>query len=299
MTGAPDIRAGVRALQDLVEALERDTSLGEPARLRERVDAFDRLEALLLSADAEAPDADAALLERARAVTAGLEAADRALFESLRSDIRRGAGAERLLEFARQRRAESGRATGVEGDAYDYLDVLVAGVLGLEVPSAELARPEPETVPYQPTPGRHIFDLIERTALGERDVLVDLGSGLGHVALMAGICSSARCIGVELERAYVEAAGRTARALNLTRVRFVRQDARTADLSGGTVFYLYTPFLGGTLRGVLDSLREEAGRREIRVCTLGPCSPVVAGERWLEPEEVPRRDRIALFRSRA
>jgi hypothetical protein len=85
----------------------------------------------------------------------------------------------------------------------------------------------------------------------------------------------------------------------LNNVIFVKQDAREADLSGGTVFYLYTPFTGTILRAVLDSLRREAASREIRICTFGPCTPTIVEQRWLEtlgPSEV---DGIAVFRSRS
>ena len=41
-------------------------------------------------------------------------------------------------------------------------------------------------------------------------------------------------------------------------------------MSCGTIFYLYTPFLGTILRGVLDSLRREAASREIRVLVRQP-----------------------------
>ena len=41
--------------------------------------------------------------------------------------------------------------------------------------------------------------------------------------------------------------------LKLERVTFIQQDARAADFSGGTVFYLYTPFTGSILRSVLDN----------------------------------------------
>jgi hypothetical protein len=64
-------------------------------------------------------------------------------------------------------------------------------------------------------------------------------------------------------------------------MRFVQGDARAADLSDGTVFYLYTPFTGTILRDVLNLLRDEAVRREIRICTFGLCTPAVAEEQWL------------------
>ena len=157
----------------------------------------------------------------------------------------------------------------------------------------------PEMVFYQPTPARVIFDLIDRIELTTRDVLVDLGSGLGHIPLLAGICTGARCIGIELEPAYVDSARRSARALNLTRVTFVQQDSRAADFSSGTVFYLYTPFTGTILRAVLDSLRREAASREIRVCAFGPCASIVAVEPWLQIVGPLEANRATIFRSRS
>jgi hypothetical protein len=126
-------------------------------------------------------------------------------------------------------------------------------------------------VSYQPTPARHIFDLIGRAAFTERDCLIDLGSGLGHVTLTASICSKASCSGIELEPSYVACARKSARSLNLNNVRFMQGDARAADLSDGTLFYLYTPFTGTILQDVLKSLRHEAASREIRICMFGTC----------------------------
>jgi len=153
-------------------------------------------------------------------------------------------------------------------------------------------------VPYQPTPARHISDFIGRAALTERDLLIDLGSGLGHVTLIAAICSSARCTGIELEPAYAECARKCARSLNLKNIRFVQGDARAADFSDGTVFYLYSPFTASILRDVLNLLRGEAVRREIRICTFGPCTPVVAEEQWLSVIGTLETDIRAVFCSR-
>lgn len=181
---------------------------------------------------------------------------------------------------------------------YDHLDELISGILQFEAPSAELIQLPSEMVAYQPTPARHIFDLIRRTALNERDSLIDLGSGLGHVTLIASICTRAGCAGIELEPSYVECARKCAQSLNLNDAKFVQGDARAGDLSCGTVFYLFTPFVGTVLRDVLNSLRHEAVSRKIRICTFGPCTPVVAAEQWLSVIGPLETDRITIFRSR-
>ncbi|TCV96407.1 histone methylation protein DOT1 [Luteibacter rhizovicinus] len=273
----------------LIDELERDDSLLEPGRLRERGDVLDRLETYLAGELTE----DTELRGRIGVLCARLEAADRRLYESIRQDIQHGQGASRLREWA----IAVGADDGHNGDSYDYLDALISGVLQIDEPDARIAELAAEMVFYQPTPARHIFGMLERSALNERDVLIDLGSGLGHVPLLAAICTGARSTGIEWEGAYVDCARRCAQALNLGRATFIQQDAREADLSAGTVFYLYTPFTGAILRDVLDKLRTEAIDRDIRICTLGPCTPTVAREPWLEAVGALETDRPALFRS--
>lgn len=108
---------------------------------------------------------------------------------------------------------------------------------------------------------------------------------------MASIFTSAKT-------AYVEYAGKSARSLNLKNMRFVQGDARAADLSDGTVFYLYTPFTSAILRDALNLLRDEVVTREIRICTFGPCTPAVAEEQWLRVIGTLETERPAVFRAR-
>jgi hypothetical protein len=281
------------ALQQLIEELEADASLPGPNQLRQRIEALDRLDAFHLETlHFGADSTGAATCRRARALQSRLEAANLEVYEAIRRDIQHGHTANRLREWMPM----PGEVTN--GAGYDYLDELISGVLRLEEMGEAIAQRTSEMVFYQPTPARHIFDLIHRTALQEQDVLIDLGSGLGHVPLLFSLCSNARSIGIELEPAYVDCARRSATALNLQNVTFIQQDARVADLTAGTVFYLYTPFTGNMLRAVLDSLQQEASRRDIRIGTFGPCTPTVAEENWLEAVGVPGTGRISLFHSR-
>lgn len=286
-------------LQTLLAELEREPTWQAPERLRERIDALDRIERAMLYLPTVAAgriDPNQALLDRAQVVQTRLEAINQDVFRDLREDLRSGAGAGRLLQYA------SGgigldAAAEADGDAYDHLDVLLSGVLQFEPPQADGIEPAAEMVFYQPTPARQIFDLIARLHLDAHDVLIDLGSGLGHVPLAIAACTPARGIGVELEAAYVEIARRGARDLNLDRADFIHADARAVDLSAGTVFYLYTPFTGSVLRSVLDSLRGIALARPIRVCSLGPCTATIAAEPWLRSDDELRGDRIVVWRS--
>jgi len=278
-------------LHRLLQQLDNDPSLLEPNRLRQRLEALDRLDAYLPYPESLPP----ALHLRAQTIAANLEAVNLALYDSIRHEIQRGTQPEAFLQCI-HRQAESEEAAGPANNmGYDYLDELLAGVLQFEEPTTALIQTEPEIVPYQPTPARHIFDLLAAADLTASDVLVDLGSGLGHVPLLASICTPAHSIGIELELAYVDRARQCAHSLNLSRATFLQQDARTADLSFGTVFYLHTPFTGSILRRVLDLLMLEAAKHPIRICTYGPCTSLIADEPWLQSNAPPQTNRIALF----
>lgn len=280
-----------------ISSLERDQSLLEPNRLRQRIEVLDRLEAHPAWAGSDASSGlSAEIRTRISQLCADLEAANQRVYASIREAIQRGNGAQSLLEWAAAVGPGNDLRHPVDNGGYDGLDALLSGVLQIEEPSpgAQLAA---EMVFYQPTPARHIFELIARTVLSEHDVLVDLGSGLGHVPLLAAICTRARCVGIEWQAAYVDCARCCAKALNLANVAFLRQDARAADLSTGTVFYLYTPFTGAMLADVLAMLRREAAAREIRIGTLGPCTANFAREPWLQSIGTPTAGGLAVFRS--
>jgi hypothetical protein len=287
------------ALCKLIGNLESNTSLYEPNQLRERIEALDQFDVFNLEVPPPVTDSTvAAIYDRAKAIQAKLEAVNLEVYEAMRRDVRLGRGAHALLQWVP---ASGGREDVLglkKGEGYSYLDEFITGVLRFAEPGTVVVQPTAEMVFYQPTPARHIFDLFDRTALTEYDVLIDLGSGLGHVPLLTCICTNARSIGVELEPVYVDSAQQSAETLNLKRVIFIQQDAQAANLTEGTVFYLYTPFTGKMLRTVLDSLRHEGTKRDIRVCTFGPCTMTVADEDWLEAIESPRVDRISIFRSR-
>ncbi len=284
---AVTLDGGVAAWMARVDA---DVALWEPERLRARMDALDELDALI--ADSRAMRIES-LFARAVALREKLEAANGAAYAAIRDEVRGAGGAECLRKWiARCSETEAPQP----GLGYDHLDELIPGVLGLKEPVSEAVL-APEMVFYQPTPARHILEMIRASELGEDDVLIDLGSGLGHVPMLASILTGARAIGIEVDAAYVHYARECAASLELERVTFVEADAREADLSAGTVFHLYTPFTGGMMRAVLDRLRNEGERRAIRVCTLGPCAGVVAAETWLEAATLVDGDRVSCFRS--
>jgi Histone methylation protein DOT1 len=296
---SPDFSSAVDALQHLIVQLENDISLVKPNRLRERLDALDRLDAHLAGLAEGETGFERELFFRATTIRERLEAVNAGLCDAIRHQIQCGSLPHEFLRWTNRSSFQESSIASANAMAYDFLDELISGVFRFEEPECVQSPRDPEQLFYQPTPARHIFNLIELIALAPDDVFIDLGSGLGHVAMMVSICTRSRSIGIELEAAYVERAQECARELNLSRVTFIQQDARAADLSAGTVFYLYTPFVGSILSAVLNNLRGEAAKRQIRVCCYGPCTRLVAEESWLAPIALSDDNSIAVFCSRA
>ena len=283
--------------QNFLGGLENDSSLFHPTQLRRRLDALDDLDIRFgdFSATEYLNDPDARITNHAKAMRAGLEAVNTALYESIRSEIVRGAPPQILLQWIQPSASREERAAGF---GYDYRDEVVTGVLQLHEPSKPRLHPLPEMMFYQPTPVRHILHLITASAFSQGDVFVDLGSGLGHVALLASMLTGVRSFGIEVEAAYVASAQECAQSLHLSEVGFIREDARAADLSRGTVFYLYSPFTGSILADVLARLKQESKSRPIKIGAFGPCTCILAKESWLKPIVPPDPTQITVFQRR-
>jgi hypothetical protein len=122
---------------------------------------------------------------------------------------------------------------------------------------------EPDVVPMQPAPARVALWMIGATRIRKSEVFFDIGLGLGHVCFPA------------IARA---------QQFGLRDVLFRHTDAREAEVTLRTVFFLYTPCRGRMLLDVLEHLRSCAAGRHIRLCAYGPCVPDVAGRPWVRSE---------------
>ena len=279
--------------------LEGDSSLFQLEQLRERLVAMDDLDVRFGGFDSEdfTNCRNSRLHKRVKALRTRLEAANAELYQSVRYEIVRGDQPRTLLQWLQGAASQNESESPLPGLGFDSRDELVSGILQLREPSEPNLQRSPEMVPYQPTPVRHILRLIAASALSEDDVFVDLGSGLGHVPLLVSMLTGVRSLGIEVQAAYVASAQECAQSLHLSSVRFITQDARAADLSRGTVFYLYSPFTGSILTQVLNTLRMESTRRSIKICSLGPCTRTVANEEWLKARTLPDTRRITVFDS--
>jgi hypothetical protein len=160
------------------------------------------------------------------------------------------------------------------GDRDGWLDE----ALGLPEPPPDVPSLPRGAVPYLPAGVDEILAMAEEAPLRPDDELVDLGSGLGRVVILAHLLSGARALGVELQGQLVQCARACSEELGLTGVSFEHADAASLELDG-SVFFLYSPFNGETLWRVLRRLEAVASRRPIVLCAVGLELP---DERWLQ-----------------
>lgn len=145
-------------------------------------------------------------------------------------------------------------------------DTFVDEMLGIDhIPSdSELPR---GGTPYLPCGVDEIMRMVRDVPLSANDVLVDLGSGIGRVAILAHLLSGARCGGIEIQRQLVAVGRELVDTLKLPEVAFAVGNALDMPLDAN-IYFMYSPFNGETLRSMLGRLEELARTRPIVVCTV-------------------------------
>ena len=95
-------------------------------------------------------------------------------------------------------------------------------------------------VAYEPTPVQMVSAMLELAAVTASDLLYDLGSGDGRIAIAAAKKCGARAVGIEQHAARIEQARQSASAAGVDdRVRFLQQDLFDTDLKPATVITLF------------------------------------------------------------
>ncbi|HEY9000389.1 MAG TPA: class I SAM-dependent methyltransferase [Mucilaginibacter sp.] len=222
------------------------------------------------------------LQQQAEEVKLQLEEIDNKLFKRLQQKIKHKKYSGDEFE-ALVREYVNFENCHLDEEGYDNLDIFINRLLSIGDMPEQSRSLEPEMVFYQKTPARIAFDLVKEAGLTKGDVFFDIGSGLGQVAMLVNLLTGTQTVGVEFDPAFCKYSKECAAVLGLQDVSFINADARSADYSGGTVFFMYTPFRGKILQNVLGILRKESLKREIRIITYGPCTHEVATQDWLYP----------------
>jgi SAM-dependent methyltransferase len=94
--------------------------------------------------------------------------------------------------------------------------------------------------PFVPTPDDVVERMLRMASVGPTDVVYDLGSGDGRIVIAAAQKFGARGVGVDLDASLITKAEAAARGAGVeARVKFLRQDAMTVNVSDATVITLY------------------------------------------------------------
>ncbi len=285
-------KTAIFELQSYLDATENDASLYEEKNFDKRADTIDfigfqildQIEGLLQTTT---PSAKLTLLRnRFEKLKSELEEVNSNLLQQLQENIR--AGRYRGIEFKTliceyfDFQVDQNEPT--EEPGYDNLDLFINGLFPFQSIPAQTKELEPDMVYYQKTPARVVLELVEKSQLTNEDVFFDLGAGLGQTAILVHLLTGLAAHGVEFEPAFCGYARNCASSLNLSDVSFINLDARNADYSEGTIFFMFTPFRGEILQDVLDILKKESEKRKIKIISYGPCTSAVALQKWLHFE---------------
>jgi hypothetical protein len=272
-----------------IETIEKNTVLYEEKNFETRAEIIDFIEFQILEQiEYLIPKASNkaglhSLKVHAEKVKSTLEGINHNLFLRIRESIRIGECKGAKFKSLIKEYTGFGLEAEPPGEevGYDNLDYFINGLFQIKNIPEQIKELEPEMVFYQKTPARVIFELVEKVGFTKDDVFFDLGSGLGQVAILVNLLSGISTKGIEYEPAFCQYATDSAAALNLSGVSFINGNARAADYSTGTIFFMFTPFRGEMMQEVLSLLKKESLTRQIKIITYGPCTAEVALESWL------------------
>jgi SAM-dependent methyltransferase len=290
-------------LQAELSHYEQDQMLWEPANLTGRSQALAFARLLLRVASAQRHRNELVVLrQRAIDLQHRCEQVNARVFGEFRQRLLFGEWRGERLRSELDRYTEY-RPTqiGQPHFAEDGLDVLVRETLLTSPIPPEQGVRGLGMVHLECTPARVILELVDRRPFTTADCFVDLGSGLGQVVLLVHLLTGVRSRGIEVEPVYCAYAQTRATELGLTDVHFINADACEADLRAGTVFFLFTPFIGAVLQRVIDRLHDVAHSHAITVAAYGACARTLAAQPWLAPldDHFDHEFKLALFRSRS
>jgi hypothetical protein len=140
-------------------------------------------------------------------------------------------------------------------------------LLGIGLPPPDMPLPR-GSVPYLPCGVDEILTMVLEAPVSADDEVVDLGSGLGRVVMLAHLLSGARGRGIEIQDHLVHKARAHCAELALRDVMFVHANAAETELDG-SIFFLYAPCNGDMLTRLLARLHAVAQRRPIIIAAVG------------------------------
>lgn len=282
-------------IQSDIESIEDNISLLKEINFNKRTEAIDYIDFQIIDRiyhllqETNSTKDLFILKERSETLRSRLEKINTRLYQHIRAKIQSGtiSGMDFRNEIEKYMAADKQQNEQI---GFDNLDLLINGISPIQKAPIETKERETEMVFYQKTPARIIFELVEKIHFTDEDVFYDLGSGLGQVCILVNLLTGVKSKGVEFEPEFCKYANINAKELNLKNIKFINADARSADYSDGTIFFMYTPFTGQILQEVLEILQRESQKRKITIFTYGPCTREVSHQSWLISENLVNKD---------
>ena len=119
---------------------------------------------------------------------------------------------------------------------------LLLATLAVALPGVALAQPASRTpdVIFVPTPQELVEDMLRLADVKKGDVLFDLGSGDGRIAVTAAKKYGVRAVGIDIDPERIREANENARKNGVEKlVQFRQEDLFKADFRSATVVTLY------------------------------------------------------------
>ena len=152
---------------------------------------------------------------------------------------------------------------------------------------------QPDVI-FVPTPHEVVDDMLRLANVGKGDILYDLGSGDGRIAIAAAKKFGIRAVGIDIDPERIREANENARKAGVTHlVEFRQEDLFKADFREATVVTLYLlPDLNVKLRPRLWTSSSRARASSRTSSTWAPGSPRSGSSRtaaWSISGRFPRR----------
>lgn len=292
--------------QNELDKLEQQTQLFEPTNLQQRMEMLKSLEELFRFGSNRfgVRSGFQPILARADAIQDKIDATNESLFDTLRQKVQDKSVTayelrQVLNDFTHYRQEEQNFFHGGDG-----LDRLINGTFQTAVAPDPSRDAVIDMVRLEMTPISVILELVDRVAFTAADTFMDIGSGQGQICLLVNLLTQVRAIGIEIDPAYVERAESVVRSIRgeTADITFRQSDARIADYADGTIFFMFTPFVGHVFDAVLEQLHRSIQtmhfeRSRPLICTHGDITLEVAKLPWLHAQRAAdlHPDRLAVF----
>jgi predicted RNA methylase len=161
------------------------------------------------------------------------------------------------------------------------------------LPHEEILKGDGQTLRHTDAKGYQTVDYLNLRKirrllqLGQSDTVYDLGCGKGRVVCVLAQAAINRCVGIEIFPDLCDIARSNADRLRRRRapIEIRCADVATADLSDGTVYFMFNPFGADTMRTVMDNIQRSLldKPRTVRIVYANPkVESLIASYAWLK-----------------